>query len=60
MSILKVGYASSEEPVNYPGLVQMQPALCRYLSELAQLLKKQSKVLEARTSGGATDTEILE
>jgi hypothetical protein len=29
-------------------------------SELNQLLKKQTKVLEARAFGGATDTELLE
>jgi hypothetical protein len=28
--------------------------------ELGQLLKKQAEVLESRTSGGASDTEILE
>jgi hypothetical protein len=28
--------------------------------ELGQLLKKQTEVLEARTFGGATDTELLE
>jgi hypothetical protein len=29
-------------------------------TELNQLLKKQTKVLESRTFGGATDTELLE
>ena len=29
-------------------------------SELSQLLKKQTEVLEARTFGGATDAELLE
>jgi len=28
--------------------------------ELAQLLRKQAEVLESRTFGGASDTEILE
>jgi hypothetical protein len=42
------------------GLCKNATSLCRHWSELAQLLKKQSEVLEARTSGGATDTEILE
>jgi hypothetical protein len=28
--------------------------------ELSQLLKKQTEVLEARTSGGATDAELLD
>jgi hypothetical protein len=29
-------------------------------SELAQLLKKQAEVLESRSLGAATDTELLE
>jgi hypothetical protein len=29
-------------------------------AELNQLLKKQTQVLESRTFGGATDTELLE
>ena len=29
-------------------------------AELNQLLKKQTEVLESRTFGGATDTELLE
>jgi hypothetical protein len=29
-------------------------------TELNQLLKKQTEVLESRTFGGATDTELLE
>ncbi len=29
-------------------------------AELSQLLRKQSEVLESRTFGGATDTELLE
>ena len=29
-------------------------------AELNQLLKKQNEVLESRTFGGATDTELLE
>ena len=29
-------------------------------SELGQLLRKQSEVLDSRTFGGATDTELLE